>query len=162
MKKIYSILLALSILIFCSTAGCTPAKKPTPTVPPAKTTPTTPARKPATTMTAEQKMANRVATDVKKVSGVKKATVVVSGRTAYIGLTLEPSVEKTKTTTIKNDVSRRAKAIEPGLATVHVTSEPDLVTRLDKIAASIKEGKPVSGFTSELTEIGRRIAPKTK
>jgi len=107
-------------------------------------------------------MADRVAREARKVSGVKEATVVISGRTAYIGLNLDPNVEKTRTTTIKKDVADRVKTAEPSLTSVNVTSDPDLVARLKRIADGIKRGKPVSSFSSELAEIGRRITPKMR
>lgn len=150
----------LFLALFLSTGlftGCTAARKPVPE--PTKTTPSTPtpARKVVRT-TPEQQMANRVTQEAMKVSGVRKALAVVSGKTAYIGLDL--SVTGTQDKEVKKEVVRRVKTAEPGLATVYVTSDPNLVTRLRKVADGIKGGKPVSSFSSELAEIARRIKPE--
>jgi YhcN/YlaJ family sporulation lipoprotein len=106
-------------------------------------------------------MADQVAREAAKVPGVQRATVVISGKTAFIGLDLKANVEKSRTTAIKNEVVRQVKTAEPSLTTVNVTSDPDLVARLRRIADGIKRGKPVTSFASELAEIARRIAPRT-
>lgn len=163
MKKLLPGLLALFLVV--GSASCTPAKKPAPNVTqkqkPSTVEKVTPAKKTSGT-TAEQRMASRIAADVSKVNGVEKATVVVSGRTAFIGLTLRPNVEKSRTERIKSEVASRAKKVEPTLTRVNVTSDPNLVARIKRIADSVKSGKPVSGFASELAEIARRITPKMK
>ncbi|NPV28620.1 MAG: YhcN/YlaJ family sporulation lipoprotein [Firmicutes bacterium] len=142
--------------------GCRPARKPAPSSPRATRQAPSPARKPAPTTPAEaRRMADRVAREAAKVPGVRRATVVISGKTAFVGLDLKANVEKTRTTAIKNEVVRRVKTAEPGITTVNVTSDPDLVARLRRIADGVKKGKPVSNFASELAEISRRIAPRT-
>lgn len=159
-NRLKRVCVGLLLVLFLSTSlfsGCTAARKPVPG--PTKTTPSTPtpARKVVRT-TPEQQIADRVTREAAKVSGVRKAIAVVSGKTAYIGLDL--NVKGTRDKEVKKEVARRVKTAEPGLATVHVTSDPDLVTRLRNIADGIKKGKPVSGFSSELAEIGRRIKPE--
>ncbi len=140
--------------------GCQPAKKPLPSSPRA-TTPR--ATKKAPSQPSQARLAaERVAREVVKISGVQRATVVVSGRTAFIGLDLRSGVTKEETTALKNEAARRAKKAEPGLKMVHVTADPDLVARLKRVADGIKQGRPVSSFASELAEIARRITPKSQ
>lgn len=164
MRKIFAGLMALVLLVLCGLAGCTAARKPErkPTPPRTTQTPSTAPRSTAPSTTADRAMADRVAREAVRVSGVKEATVVISGRTAYIGLTLNPNVKKTRTITIKKVVADRVRTAEPSLTRVNVTSDPDLVARLKRISDGIKKGKPVSSFASELAEIDRRITPKTR
>lgn len=164
MKKVLSSLMVFLLVLVCGLGGCTAARKPEkkPASPKTVKTPATSPKTTAPSVTSERSMADRLAREAVKVSGVKDATVVISGRTAYIGLTLNPGVAKARTTAIKRDVANRAKAVEPSLIKVNVTSDPDLVARLKRIADGIKKGKPVSSFASELAEIERRIIPKTK
>lgn len=162
-KLLIGITLALFLCAGFAT-GCSPARKPAPsptrTTPSTPSTPSAPAKKITRTTTDKQK-AERAAKEATKVPGVRKATVVISGRTAFIGLDLSAK-EGTATTKVKSDVAKRVKAAEPSLTTVNVTSDPDLVTRLRKVAEGIKSGKPVSSFSSELTEIGRKIKPQMR
>lgn len=153
-------LVGLMLALFfstCLSAGCTPAQKPAPS--PTKTAPA-PTDETKVTTTDKQK-AERIAREATQVDGVRKAVVVVSDKTAYIGLDLK-NKEGAAAQKVKDEVARRVKAAEPTLKTVNVTADPDLVTRLRKIADQINKGKPVSGFSRELTEIGRKIEPKTR
>lgn len=164
MKKLLKSLMIFFIIISFGISGCTATRKPErkPASPRTVQTPSTTPKTTAPSATSERAMCERIAREAAKVNGVREATVVVSGRTAYIGLNLDPGVKEDRTVTIKRVVANRAKAAEPSLVRVNVTSDPDLVARLKRISSGIKKGKPVSSFASELAEIERRIAPKTK
>lgn len=180
MKRLLAILMS-AILFSTLVVGCkAPAKKPEPTPPAPKAPRTTPApktaprvtpvpaRKPAavspmpTSSREMHKLATKLAGDAAKVPGVKKATVVLSGTVAYVGLDLKANVEAARTNTIKKDVADKVKKADKRLTSVIVTSDVDTVTRIKKVATGIGQGKPVTSFAREITEIGRRIAPKTK
>lgn len=159
---------ALVVSLAASLGSCAPARRPSPppkTAPPApETTPKQtvpgPAQKPLPTTPAEMdRLVSALATEATKVPGVKQATVVISGTTALVGLTLSPNVTGTQATNVKRDVANRIRRAEPRLTGVNVTSSPDLVSRIQKVAEGIKAGTPLSSFAKELDEIGRRIAP---
>lgn len=153
-----SFLIAVFLIAGGMLGGCRqPAQKPSPSP---STTPA-PAKKPASSPSEAKRVADRAAVVAAKVPGVQRATVVVSGKTAFVGLDIKADVEKNRTNAIKDEVARRIKAAEPSLTTVNVTTDPDLVTRIKRIANGIKKGKPISSFASELEEIGRRITPRT-
>mgnify|MGYP002410582262 CR=1 FL=1 len=164
MIKLKKLLVGFLLTLFISTClltGCTPARKPVPS--PTRTAPTpTPGPTDRTKMTTSDKQrAERIAREATQIKGVRKTVVVVSGKTAFIGLDLEKR-EGAAVKRTKDEVARRIKAAEPTLKTVNVTADPDLVTRLRKIADGINKGKPVSSFSRELTEIGRKIEPKMR
>lgn len=159
MKKLLAWFLLTLFMSTCLVTGCTPARKPAP-APSTKKTAPAPTDK-AKSATPDQRRAEKIAREATQVKDVRKSVVVVSGKTAYIGLDLENRKGDT-TTDIKDEVARRVKAAEPSIKTVHLTADPDLVTRLGKVADGINKGKPVSSFTNELAEIGRRIEPKIR
>lgn len=172
MKRLLAILMS-AVLLSTLVVGCkSPAKKPVPPPsPPPKTMPKvtpTPAKKPAavspmpTASPEMHKLATKLAADAAKVPGVKKATVVLSGTIAYVGLDLKPNIAAAKISTIKTDVADRVKKADKRLTSVIVTSDVDTVTRIKNVANGIAKGKPLSSFASQITEIGRRITPKTK
>jgi YhcN/YlaJ family sporulation lipoprotein len=167
-KTFVALFAAIAILTSVALGGCQPARKPLPSQPPPSpqspsTQPQlqTPARQPAPpkTYSGQQKSADDAARAAVKVAGVKSATAVVSGNTAYIGLELQPNMEK-KTDLIAREVAKRVRAANTGLKQVYVASDPDLVERIKKIADGIKKGQPVSSFASEMSEIARRIRPQ--
>jgi YhcN/YlaJ family sporulation lipoprotein len=167
--------LIASTLVLClifALSSCSISKKPAPKpAPPAKMTPTPqtptptdpttpiPDRKPATPAHTQ---ASKLAQAAEDVEGVKAATVVITGSTVLVGLETEPGIEDEKTEDIKKRVIETIKKADNSIKTVSITTDPNLITRLKKIAKGIKEGKPISSFTDELAEITRRMTPKTK
>ncbi|GAV22671.1 YhcN/YlaJ family sporulation lipoprotein [Carboxydothermus pertinax] len=156
MKKALYILM-LFILIF-TVIACTAARKPVPkTVPPGGTPTTLP-----TNPTELRKIADKIAREAAKTEKVTKATAVISGSTAYVGLDLKAGVEKKETDKIKEEAANRVKSAEPRLKTVFVTTDADTVTRIRHVAEGVAKGRPLSSFIRELDEIRRRMTPKTK
>jgi YhcN/YlaJ family sporulation lipoprotein len=141
--------------------GCAVSRRPAPKpVPPTRIVRRTPAKKPAPS--PAHALASKLSNAAEKVEGVKSATVVVSGSTAFVGLEIKPEVEAKKTNEIKSKVADAVKRADTRIKAVNVTTDPNLVTRLKKIAEGIRAGKPISSFTRELTEITRRMVPKGK
>ncbi|MDN5347257.1 MAG: hypothetical protein PWP65_821 [Clostridia bacterium] len=167
-KKL-NLLLGAALGILLLAAGCTLARKPAPPAPPPSRTapapapsPPAPAQKPLPTSPTEaHRLAAKLADEAQKTPGVKAATVVLSGNTAFVGLDLKSEVEASRTSAIKKEVVDRLKRAEPRLTTVSVTSDPDTVARIKKVAEGIRGGRPVTDFTRELAEIARRITPST-
>jgi len=158
--------------------GCTQQKKPLPptpqNVPPSSVTPAPRNVPPSALRPAPRfntayilpnetnRIASRLASKISHMKYVNSATVVVVGSTAYVGLDINANVEKTKTDALKRDVINVVKKSEKRITTVTVVTDPDSITRIKRIAQGIAAGKPISSFTSELAEIGRRIIPSVK
>jgi len=182
LKKIKSIITIVLIgtMIIASMAGCrTTARKPAPTrytptptrtVPapsktapryttPAPRTPTTPAPTPVRKPTTEKARATTIATNVAKIPEVNKATVVVSGSTAIVGVDMKAKVQGTRETDVKKKVEKTVKDTDKSITRVYVTSDPDLYKRIDNIAKGISAGRPVSEFAKQISEIIKRITP---
>lgn len=109
---------------------------------------------------------NRVASNLSNVAarvpGVNGATVVIAGTTAYVGVDQKAGLEKGDTERVKRDVSNEVKKAEPRLTAVYVSSDPDTVTRLRRIAEGIAAGQPISAFDNELAEIVKRLSPTSR
>jgi YhcN/YlaJ family sporulation lipoprotein len=105
------------------------------------------------------RLADRLATEAKRVEGVERATVVLAGNTCYVGLDIRDGVERKETNRIMEEVAERLKKTEPRLTRVMVSTDADVFTRLKRIADGLKQGRPISAFTRELGEINRRMTP---
>jgi YhcN/YlaJ family sporulation lipoprotein len=102
--------------------------------------------------------ASRIAQDAGAVQGVKKSTVVLSGRTAYVGLELEANVSRTKAKKVEQKVVDILKLKDPQVTTtVYVTSDKSEVDRLKSILQGISSGRPISNFSRDLQDIARRV-----
>ncbi len=144
MKRRSSIFLIFCVLVILTftLCACSEARKPLPD-----------------NKNAPNERADKLAYMADSVDGVKKATVVISGKMAYVGLDLDADIEEEQTNEVEKMVMDKVKGAEEAITTVYVTSDADTVTRIKKIAEGISEGKPVSSFGKELEEIGRRITP---
>lgn len=183
MKKARNILLILLTLIMAlslSLTGCRATKKPsptryTPTTPrttpapspgmttpapsrtPTTPTPTTPA--PVKRPVPQSTRAAKIASNVAKLPEVNRATVVISGNTAIVGIDMKANVQGTHETQVKKKVEKTVRDTDKGIKNVSVTSDPDLYTRINNIAKGIAAGRPLSEFTKQITEILKRITP---
>ncbi len=162
-KKTFLVgVLVLGIML---AAGCAALQKPAPQNPPGDQVPETaaPSQEPMPTDPAEvDKITSKLTETVAGIPGVNGSTVVLSGTTAYVGVDEKAGLEKGETDRIKRDVSNEVKKAEPRLAAVYVSSDPDMTTRLRKIADGVAAGQPVSSFDNELAEIAKRLSPTSR
>jgi YhcN/YlaJ family sporulation lipoprotein len=108
------------------------------------------------------KIAANLSNVAAQVPGVNSATVVIAGTTAFVGIDQRADLEKSETENVKRDVSNAVKKAEPRLTAVYVSSDPDTVTRIRRIADGIAAGKPISAFDNELAEIAKRLSPTAR
>ena len=184
MRKIFILLLCVSFLLI-SLMGCqTTSKKPmTPTRKPGVTTkkPTT-----EMTASERRVMANKLSKMAENVKGVKRASVIVSsigmtntgttattnkmtntnaartnysGQVIMVGLTLEPTASRDAATInkVKSTVANKLKASDRRISQVLVTTDPNLIKRINDVAAGIIEGKPIQNFQTEINDITGKL-----
>jgi len=99
-----------------------------------------------------------IARHAANVKGVRKATVLVHGREAIIGIDVKGGENRVK---VENDVRRSIQTFKPGYR-VHVTADKNLHARIQTIhAQSLKplDGHPVRNFAQDvgilIRDIGR-------
>jgi YhcN/YlaJ family sporulation lipoprotein len=160
-RKWYLILLAAlmgAIFVFVTITGCAALRRPAeqeqvPQAPPG-------ARQALPNDPRESaQLADRLAKEAASTPGVKRASVVLTGTTAYVGVNLDDKMEREQTERTQRAVGNRVKKAEPRIERVLVTTDTDMVTRLAEVAEGIRRGEPVSAFTRELGEINRRSTP---
>jgi len=163
-KKLLLIMMVCTIAFSLLLTGCQTSKKPyspTPTTKkPYMTTPT-PNTTNTTNTTNSKQATMQAAAEAQKVSGVRSATAVISGKMLYVGLDLNANLEKTKSAMVEKEVLNKVKKLYPNY-TVMVSSDIDTVTRIKKVAQGIAAGKPLSSFSKEIQDIGTRMTPSAK
>ncbi len=165
-------LVSLVIVVVFSMAmtGCLAYRRPVPNTPanpqPAPDTPNpavpmpSPAPNPNLTPGAnDRSVAERVQRAVNEVPDVTKSYVVVVGNTALIGVDINESKRGPVDEELKQRIAQKAEAQEKSITTVYVTADPNLVTRVRRLADSITEGKPISGLLNEIMEILQKLKP---
>jgi hypothetical protein len=178
LKKIITILIIVGLGAGILLSGCATAKKPLVN----ENNPSdTQIGTPQQTDDAEKRMmANRLSNLAMSVNGVQKATVVISatdsgaiGKAApsstnantneklvvMVGLTLnsQAAQDKTKEANIMNEVKSKIKADSPKISEVLLTTNPDLIKKLQDVAAGVIQGKPVQSYAQNIDELNKNI-----
>jgi YhcN/YlaJ family sporulation lipoprotein len=106
-----------------------------------------------------QQAAQRISDEAAKLSEVGRATAVVLGNTALVGVEFDAQYKGDMTTRIKDMVTDRAKQAEPAIQRVAVSADPDVVQRVRAMAEST-QGNNAADISAEFTEIVNRIMPR--
>lgn len=122
------------------------------------------AKKPSFSNSDKQDMANSVAYEATKVENVRKATTIILGNTALIGIELDGDAAKQKDIDnspegcrIKDEVARRVEQKEKSLILVSVTADPDLVSQIKDIVMGLQQGRPLSEYWDQLGDILQKV-----
>ncbi len=185
MKKVLVILLCIIFCVSLLVSGCgKAAKKPVVPENMPDTQMNTPQQ---TNDAGNRVMANRFSNLAMGVNGVTKATVVVSavsevsGKTinpspttstdvtvlntmadklvVMVGLNIDPKMmqDKTKEMSIKEEVKSKIMADNQMVSEVLVTTNPDMIKRLQDVAAGVIQGKPVQSYAQDVEELNKSI-----
>lgn len=174
MRNKRALILMLIIIGLFLASGCQTAKKPT-----------TPQTSPTQVTESDKRvMANRFSTIAQQVEGVSKATVVVASAEAtttgettasaaaktggkmvvMVGLTLDAktSASSAKQKTVMNTVKQKILANDKRITDVLVTADPNMVKKINDVAAGLIEGKPVLSYAKSAAELGKMMKNQTK
>ncbi len=160
-RAVHWIWAILVLFLFSVLVGCAAQRRPAPPeqspgIPPG-------ARQALPTDPREaSRLAERMAGVAERERGVKSATVVLAGGTVYVGINLEENVEGEQTGQVKRNVAAKVKDNDARVARVLVTTDPDIVTRIERIAGEVEQGRPVTAFTDEIEELNKRMTPTSR
>ncbi len=75
------------------------------------------------------------------------------------GINLSPTVSQdtNKVNSIKEQVKTKIKADNSNVSEVLVTTNPDLIKKLQDVAAGIIQGQPVQSYTQDINELDRNL-----
>jgi len=90
---------------------------------------------------------------------VLDAKCVVIGRTAIVGLTLDPALDRSRVNTIKYSVAETFRK-DPAGIDAFVTADVGMSERIRHVREDIANGRPFAGFAQELGDIISRVAPQ--
>ncbi|WP_196220164.1 YhcN/YlaJ family sporulation lipoprotein [Terrilactibacillus tamarindi] len=108
---------------------------------------------------SNQDIARRLVHLAEQTPDVKGATAVIVGKYAVVGLTLDKHLDRTRVGTVKYTVSQAIKN-DPYGANAVITSNPDVIERLNEIGQAFKKGRPISGIANELADVVERVIPE--
>lgn len=103
---------------------------------------------------------DNIARACENVAGVENATVVVAGDTAYVGIDTDTATATTNLSDVKRRVAQTCRNTDANINTVYVSADANFMDRLRRVGNGVREGRPVDGFRTELTELVRRLTPE--
>ena len=112
--------------------------------------------------------ANGIERSIKQMTGVKDATVVVSGNTAYVGLDTDGNMtgknisygNTTGSSALKSACAQRVKSSNPQIQTVYVSTDANFINRLRNVGNGMRNGNALSNFRNELNDLVRGLTPE--
>lgn len=106
-----------------------------------------------------QEVAERLANLASSLPEVNRATCVVFGNTAIVGVDVGGELDSSHVGTIKYSVAEALRQDPYGVHAI-VTADMDLYDRIQQLSDQVRRGDPVSGLANELADIVGRIMPQ--
>jgi YhcN/YlaJ family sporulation lipoprotein len=153
--------ICISLLLLAAGCGTTPQQGASPTQEgqtngQVKVQQTIP---PKPKITNPQEVAAHLEAIAARIPRVRKARCVVFGNTAVVGIDVDPHLDRSHIGTVKYSVAEALRK-DPYGAHAVVTADMDLNQRLRNIRDDIINGRPISGFANQMSEIIGRIMPQ--
>jgi YhcN/YlaJ family sporulation lipoprotein len=112
----------------------------------------------------QMKMANRfdiaqaAADRIVRLNGVKGANVLVTKPNAYVAAVVNTPANQLPRA-LEDRIANEVRATDPTIKNVYVSTNPEFVDRVNQYAEYVRQGRPVSGFFNELSQMIQRIFP---
>lgn len=100
--------------------------------------------------------ADRLAKKAVRVRGVEDATVVITGRTAYVAIDLDDKIQSREANRVEREVYR-ALSNNNNRYRIAITSDEDLFGRLRDIGDGVRNGTPVERYQRDFDDMGDRF-----
>lgn len=154
-------------LVFTSAVGCATQRKPESRQ---QVNRTQPVRDQARLRTAtdrtrmgeKMRVADDVAASVVRLKSIDSATVMVTDRTAYVGVMMDKNYKGGMTSKIKDQVSKQVRKADPSVDRVFVSANPGFVNRLRDYARDVRNGRPISGLLQGFSDLVQRTFPDAR
>jgi actin-like ATPase involved in cell morphogenesis len=140
-----------------------------------------PAQKPETpqpetsglTTSDRRVISDKLSKQARQVEGVQNATVVltemgsdtvapsptpgetqVQGLVAMVGVTIKSGADENK---VKEEIRQKLKAVDSRVSHVLVTTDPNLIRKINDVAAGLIDGKPFQTMKDDINAINQQI-----
>ena len=94
---------------------------------------------------------------INQLSEIQKSTVVVTGKTALVGVTFTGSYAGELTQRIHDMVAAQVQSADASIEKVAVTSDKEDVRKIEELASKIQSGTPASDLEQEIDSIARNV-----
>ncbi|MFD0695184.1 YhcN/YlaJ family sporulation lipoprotein [Paenibacillus sp. GCM10027628] len=106
-------------------------------------------------------VADQAAAKITQLNGIKSANVLVTRRNAYVAAVINTG-QGDISQGLKDQISQQVKSTDPNIQNVYVSTNPEFVNRVRTYVTDVGQGRPVSGFFEQFSEMVQRIFPTAK
>jgi spore cortex protein len=110
---------------------------------------------------SKMRVADEAADKVSDLPEVDTANVIVTENNAYVAAKLDRSHNQL-TSNIENKISKAVKSADQDIDNVYVSVNPDFFKQMNDYVNDIRNGRPISGFFNEFSDMVRRVFPDVK
>ncbi len=104
--------------------------------------------------------AHALANRVSALSEVTKASVIVNGTNAIVGIEIAGELSDDKLKAIKDKVESEVLAADKTIKHVAVTAAPDMFNRITDISGQVDDGERPTTYDKNFDEIIMKLTPK--
>lgn len=115
-----------------------------------------------TRMGQNMRVADDVAESVARLDAIDSATVMVTDRTAYVGVMMNKNYKGGMTTKIKDQVAKRVRKEDRSVERVFVSASPGFVDEMGDYARDVRDGRPISGLFQGFSDLIERTFPAAR
>lgn len=101
--------------------------------------------------------ANAIAKRVAALPEVNSASVLINGNTAIVGCDLKNNTSNTISSNLRQKIDAAVKVADKDIKNISITADPSIHTRIKTMSTKVNNGNPITGFTTEIQDILRRI-----
>jgi YhcN/YlaJ family sporulation lipoprotein len=106
-------------------------------------------------------VADQAAQKITQLNGVRQANVLVTGRNAYVAAVVNTN-QGQMSRQLDDQISQQVRAADPNIQNVYVSTNPEFVQRVNRYVTDVAQGRPVTGFVEEFSQMVQRIFPTAR
>ncbi|MCM3561583.1 YhcN/YlaJ family sporulation lipoprotein [Paenibacillus sp. JMULE4] len=106
-------------------------------------------------------IADAAAEKIVRINRVKQANVLVTGRNAYVAVIVD-TPQNQLSRDLEAQIAQQVRSTDPNIQNVYISANPEFVDRITSYVTDVRQGRPVSGFYEQFTEIVQRLFPKAR
>lgn len=103
--------------------------------------------------------AQAISSAIRKMSAVVKASVVINGETAIVGVVVPDDYPDDRLISLKKQIEKKVIQVDSEIKSVRITSSLILADKISGLSEDVTNGTPNSKLNEELENIITRITP---
>lgn len=107
------------------------------------------------------KNADKIAKKITDLNEVNKASVLVTENEAIVGVSLRGTTQGTMTNALRQKIEKIVKNEHKSIDKVSITTDPNLVTRINTMTTNMGNGNVIDNFAEEVKDLIRKITPNS-